>query len=84
MIPEQTRPKRTTALGHAAPSVKFFEWRASSKQAVAALPVNSAQDRRRPPLVIKLRCALGHGDKRWLWVGLLIEAMTLRTEEQTK
>jgi hypothetical protein len=27
-----------------------------------------------------LRCALRHGDKRRSWVGLLIEAMTLRTE----
>ena len=29
-----------------APSVKFFEWRARSKQAVAALLVNSARSRR--------------------------------------
>lgn len=30
--------------------------------------------------VTDLGCALGHGDKRCPWVGLLIEAMTLRTE----
>jgi hypothetical protein len=36
------------------------------------------------PLVRNLRRALGHGDKRRPWIGLFIEAMTLRTEEQSR
>jgi hypothetical protein len=35
--------------------VKFFEWLARSKQAVAALPVNSARSRRSPPLELSPR-----------------------------